>query len=178
MGRCWLMYLTRTAIIVVAENGSQLSIAAKPFRRTGSHLGGPSSWQGPSRQSFLVRAPFWHTSRTLRSFISKRDLKTNVARESKDLRGIDGRGRSGLVHLSETPPERSGTSVWCNRETGSCVAPYGKKFDWDVSNFDLAFLVENRFNRLVLFRENVLHRAEQGFGTGLDARLTRHSSFA
>ncbi len=86
---------------------------------------------------------------------------------------IEGRGWSGLIYLSENPPERSGTSVWRNRESKSCIAPYGKNFDWNVSNFDLAYLVENRFNRLVLFRENVLHRAERGFGTGRDARLTQ-----
>lgn len=86
---------------------------------------------------------------------------------------IEGRGWSGLVYLSEHPPDRSGTSIWRDRKTGSCIAPYGARFDCNVSNFDLAYLVENKFNRLVLFRENVLHRAERGFGTGRNARLTQ-----
>ncbi len=36
----------------------------------------------------------------------------------------------------------------------------------------MVFEIENRFNRLVLFRDNVLHRLEYGFGRRLgDARL-------
>jgi hypothetical protein len=46
MGRCWLMYLTRTAIIVVAENGSQLSI--------GETI--PAYWQPSGRPIKLARA--------------------------------------------------------------------------------------------------------------------------
>jgi len=43
-----------------------------------------------------------------------------------------------------------------------------------MSRVKLALMAENRFNRLVLFRENVLHRAEDGFGqTAQNARLTQ-----
>jgi hypothetical protein len=83
------------------------------------------------------------------------------------------RGWSGLVYLSPDAPASSGTSIWRDKRTGLCVAGYGPKFDDDVRNFELALLVENRFNRLVLFRENVIHRAEHGFGYGKNARLTQ-----
>ena len=43
----------------------------------------------------------------------------------------------------------------------------------DPSEFELAYLAENRFNRAVLFRENVWHRLEHGFGEGTEARLTQ-----
>jgi hypothetical protein len=86
------------------------------------------------------------------------------------------RGWSGVVYLSPDAPPWSGTSVWRHRATGRCVAPYGALFERDSNvrdNFDLALLVENRYNRLVLLRESVLHRAETGFGAGRAARLTQ-----
>jgi hypothetical protein len=83
------------------------------------------------------------------------------------------RGWSGVVYLSPDAPPSSGTSVWREKKTGACVAAFGVKFDTAVEGFELAALVENRFNRLVLFRENVLHRAEHGFGEGNAARLTQ-----
>lgn len=86
---------------------------------------------------------------------------------------VEPRGWSGLVYLSPDAPPSSGTSIWRETKTGLCVVGYGARFDPNVSNFDLALFVENRFNRLVPFRENVLHRAEHGFGHGMNARLTQ-----
>lgn len=86
---------------------------------------------------------------------------------------IEPRGWSGVVYLSPSSPPESGTSIWRETRSRLCVAPYGIKFAADTGNFDQAYLVENRFNRLVLFRENVLHRAEHGFGRGKDARLSQ-----
>jgi hypothetical protein len=86
---------------------------------------------------------------------------------------IDQRGWSGVVYLSPDAPPSAGTSIWREKKSGLCIAGFGAKFDWDTSNFDLALLVENKFNRMVLFRENVLHRGEHGFGEGKDARLTQ-----
>jgi hypothetical protein len=83
------------------------------------------------------------------------------------------RGWSGLVYLSPDAPPSSGTSIWRDKATGLCIAPYGVKFEHDLPGFELVLLVENRFNRLVLFRENVLHRAEHGFSDGKNARLTQ-----
>lgn len=88
-------------------------------------------------------------------------------------RDVEPRGWSGVVYLSPDAPPSSGTSIWREKATGLCVAAFGPKFDANVSNFELALLLENRFNRLVLFRENVLHRAEHGFGQGKQARLTQ-----
>jgi hypothetical protein len=83
------------------------------------------------------------------------------------------RGWSGLVYLSPDAPPSSGTSIWRDKTTGLCVASYGAKFEYELPRFELALLVENRFNRLLLFRENVLHRAEHGFGVGRNSRLTQ-----
>lgn len=86
------------------------------------------------------------------------------------------RGWSGVVYLSPDAPPSAGTSIWRERASGLCVAPKGAQFHTGpaAERFDLALLAENRFNRLVLCRESVLHRAEHGFGDGLaDARLTQ-----
>ena len=82
-------------------------------------------------------------------------------------------GWSGVVYLSPDAPSTSGTSIWREKKSGLCIAPLGSVFRPDFENFDVACLVENKFNRLVLFRENVLHRAGPGFGNGKDARLTQ-----
>ena len=75
------------------------------------------------------------------------------------------RGWSGLVYLSPDAPPKLGTTIWREKKTHRCIASKGDKYDQDIDKFDLALLIENRFNRLVLFRENVLHRAGYGFGT-------------
>lgn len=82
------------------------------------------------------------------------------------------RGWSGLVYLSPDAPPEAGTSIWRERASGRCVAGFGARFDVG-DGFERVLRVENRYNRLVLFRENVLHRVEQSFGLGLDARLTQ-----
>ena len=86
---------------------------------------------------------------------------------------IETRGWTGVVYLSENPPSRAGTTIWRSRETGKCIAPYGRSFDNPVEDFELVHYIENRFNRLCLFRENVLHRAERGWGSGRNSRLTQ-----
>jgi hypothetical protein len=87
------------------------------------------------------------------------------------------RGWSGVVYLSPNAPLWSGTSIWRHTGTGKCIASEGVRYyqDPDIYNhFQLAFLVENRYNRLLLFRENILHRVETGFGTNpTTARLTQ-----
>lgn len=86
------------------------------------------------------------------------------------------RGWSGLVYLTPEAPASTGTSIWMDIERKSCVAGHGAVFyrGAAMSQLKLALMVENRFNRLVLFRENVLHRAEHGFGhTTEEARLTQ-----
>lgn len=84
------------------------------------------------------------------------------------------RGWSGVVYLTPDAPPDVGTTIWREKASGRCVASKGAKFEHDAEKFELALLVENRFNRLVLFRENVLHRAEHGFGmTPETARLTQ-----
>ena len=86
---------------------------------------------------------------------------------------LEERGWSGVVYLSPDAPASAGTSFWRNRRTGRCVASFGEQYHRDPAEFELAFLAENRFNRAVLFRENIWHRVEHGFGEGSDARLTQ-----
>lgn len=86
---------------------------------------------------------------------------------------LERRGWSGVVYLSPDGPVECGTSIWRERISGLCIAKYGSTFHDDCRKFELALHIENRFNRLVLFRENVLHRGEHGFGTGRNARLTQ-----
>ena len=86
---------------------------------------------------------------------------------------LEDRGWSGVVYLSPDAPRTAGTSFWRNRATGRCVASFNEKYHFAPSEFELAFLAENRFNRAVLFRENIWHRVEHGFGEGTEARLTQ-----
>jgi len=84
------------------------------------------------------------------------------------------RGWSGVVYLTPGEYPDSGTTIWRELGTGRCVAKKGPLFVDDVDGFEKIMTIENKFNRLVLFRENVLHRVEPGFGDGPDnGRLTQ-----
>jgi hypothetical protein len=86
------------------------------------------------------------------------------------------RGWSGVVYLSPHAPPWSGTSIWRHTDTDTCITSPGVRYyqGADVrDHFDLACLIENRYNRLALFRENILHRVETAFGMGNNARLTQ-----
>lgn len=83
------------------------------------------------------------------------------------------RGWSGVCYLSPNPIAGSGTSFWKDTSTGKCIAEYGESFRRDLDSFEKVFEPANCYNRLVLFRENVLHRIERGFEKGKQARLTQ-----
>lgn len=74
-------------------------------------------------------------------------------------------GWSGLVYLTPGALPEFGTTIWRERKTNRCIGSKGNKYYQNHDEFDLALSIENHFNRLVLFRENVLHRAGYGFGT-------------
>jgi hypothetical protein len=89
---------------------------------------------------------------------------------------LPSRGWSGVVYL--TPNNQSfpeaGTSIFKHIETGLCIAKKGIEFSSQLEDYELAYFVENKFNRLVLFRENILHRVSSGFGQRVDSsRLTQ-----
>ena len=87
---------------------------------------------------------------------------------------LPGRGWSGIVYLTPGAPPGAGTSLWKFLPTGKCVMPFGIHSTHDPSSYAPVLTVENRFNRLVLIRENVLHRVEHGFGSTMeDGRLTQ-----
>lgn len=83
------------------------------------------------------------------------------------------RGWSGVCYLSPDPVDGSGTSFWRDKATGKCIAQFGETFRRDEQNFEKIFEPRNVYNRLVLFRENVLHKIENGFGSGKSARMTQ-----
>lgn len=87
---------------------------------------------------------------------------------------IERQGWSGVVYLGLSNAADSGTSIWKEVSTGRCTAAYGSFFAMDRSGFELVLHVPPRLNRLVLFRESVLHSAGRGYGsTRKDARLTQ-----
>lgn len=86
---------------------------------------------------------------------------------------LEGRGWSGVVYLSPDAQPSAGTSIWRRKDTGRCVGSFDEAYEQDAGRFELAYLAANRFNRAVLFRENVWHRLEHGFGHGNNARLTQ-----
>ena len=88
-------------------------------------------------------------------------------------------GWNGVIYLTpEVPPSTvSGTSFWRDRRTGRCVAGYGEMFSTDQQHFECMAFVTYKYNRLVLFRENVIHKVEGGFGRGKAARLTQSFFF-
>jgi hypothetical protein len=88
------------------------------------------------------------------------------------------RGWSGVVYLTPGAPLSAGTSLWKLSHTGRCVAPFGAHFSHNTSRYAPVLTIENRFNRLVLVRENVLHRVEHGFGSTIEnGRLTQSFFF-
>lgn len=87
---------------------------------------------------------------------------------------IEKQGWSGLVYLSKNAPTGSGTSIWIDNSTKQYTAGKGPFFRRDIENFTKLLEIENVYNRLILFRENVLHQASKGFGTSkYNGRLTQ-----
>jgi hypothetical protein len=101
------------------------------------------------------------------------DYKGSSIHHHWALGDVEPRGWSGLVYLSPSAPPWSGTSIILDTDTGGCVGSYNKAFGYDWSHCRRLLRIENRYNRLVLFRENVLHIVERGFGHGQNARLTQ-----
>ncbi len=88
------------------------------------------------------------------------------------------RGWNGVVYLSPDAPAsaRAGTTFWRDKASGRCIAGHGELFSLDRDKYECVLFVEYVYNRLIMFRENVLHKVEGGFGRGKAARLT-HSFF-
>ena len=88
------------------------------------------------------------------------------------------KGWSGVLYLTPDAPPESGTSFYRDRASQRCVAGYGEFFDFEHDRYEEVLRVDNVFNRLVLFRENLLHFAHPGFGQGVRRRLTQTFFFA
>jgi hypothetical protein len=89
------------------------------------------------------------------------------------------RGWSGVVYMSREVPAgiKSGTSFWRDRRSGRCVAEFGELFSLERDKFECVYFVPYVYNRLIMFRENVLHKVEGGFGRGKAARMTQSFFF-
>lgn len=126
----------------------------------------------PDRESWATMGDGWNGAFHLH-FAGKRGAGFAIHHHYKK-GDIYPRGWSGVVYLSPGAPGPSGTTIWLDKNTGKCIARAGAVFSKDMERFEKIFTVQNRFNRLVLFRENVLHRAEPGFGDSRETgRLTQ-----
>jgi len=80
---------------------------------------------------------------------------------------------SCIVYLSPDPIDDSGTSFYKHKETGSISyhdTELGKEIEKDGNNTDAwvkTDVVANRFNRAVLFRGDLWHKADNYFGNDL-----------
>ena len=80
---------------------------------------------------------------------------------------------AGVVFLDRNPHQLGGTSFWQCRSARSGRAMTGRRvYDGRTYRFRPTLRVQARFNRLVLFPSDVLHRGEPGYGSCLqDGRL-------
>lgn len=88
-----------------------------------------------------------------------------------------GEGWVGVVYLNPRPLSGSGSTIWRDRRTGYC---YSRELvdEFDPRNFELCLNVKNVYNRIVLCRASVFHRAEPGFGfSQRSARLVQTFMF-
>jgi hypothetical protein len=79
---------------------------------------------------------------------------------------------AGVLYLTPNAPRWSGTALYRHKETGE----YEKKGDnhegYDYTKWDKTDVIANRYNRLVLYRGNMFHAAQEYFGsTPYDGRL-------
>lgn len=100
---------------------------------------------------------------------------------------------SALIYLSLPEHARGGTSFWRHRDTGwlrcapaSELARHGLELQrdfhldqgHDTTRWEPWQRIDMRFNRLVLFRADLWHSADPGFGrTRAEARLTQNFPF-
>lgn len=80
-------------------------------------------------------------------------------------------GYSGVVYLDENQ-SKSGTKIWKNMKTNSIKGTFGPFFEkyakpgnnqWKIYKH-----IENKFNRLVLFKGDVFHSGDAGYGNTID----------
>ena len=77
-------------------------------------------------------------------------------------------GYSGVVYLSQNT-NNSGTKIWKRKSTNSIIGEYGPFFEYyDINHWDLYKNVQAKFNRIVLFKGNVFHSGDAGFGDNID----------
>lgn len=80
-------------------------------------------------------------------------------------------GWSGLVYLNPDCDPSKGTSIWRHRKTGKCYSA-DCIYSFNLDEFESVLVVENVYNRLVMFRASIIHMGEEGFGyRRQDARL-------
>jgi hypothetical protein len=80
---------------------------------------------------------------------------------------------AGVVFLDRNGPEVGGTSFWQNRYSRSGQSSSIERlYDARTYRYRPTLRVQSRFNRLILFPSDILHRGEAGYGNGFqDGRL-------
>lgn len=78
------------------------------------------------------------------------------------------RGYSGVVYLN-TQNSNSGTKIWKQKCTGKITGNYGPFFSYyNSENWELYKHIAPKYNRLVLFKGDVYHSGDGGFGSTFD----------
>lgn len=77
-------------------------------------------------------------------------------------------GYSGVVYLHENPSMKSGTKIWMNKKTNSIKGEFGPFFEKQNENWEVYKHVDNKFNRLVLFKGDIFHSGDMGYGNKIE----------
>lgn len=87
---------------------------------------------------------------------------------------------AGVLFLTPDAPLESGTGLYRHKDTGVSTYPHNnpslanvlENDGSDYTKWELADVISNKFNRLVLYRGDLFHSSQQYFGHGLhDGRL-------
>ena len=77
-------------------------------------------------------------------------------------------GYSGVVYLNKSF-NNSGTKIWKSKKTGKITGEFGPFFEkYNSNNWTLYKHIQPKFNRLVLFKGDVFHSGDAGFGTTME----------
>ena len=88
-------------------------------------------------------------------------------------------GWSVVLYLSPDAPKESGTSIWRCVDTDKCwdmKSVYLEK-EKNCREYKREITIDNVYNRCILFRSEVFHAAEPGFGNTGDINNIRLISF-
>lgn len=110
-----------------------------------------SSWQGSLH--YKVTEPFYSRACVIHSHVSDSFM-----------------GFNAVIGLN--PDGNAETTLWKNTKTGKCIAISRPLDSSSEVNFELCLRIPLLYNRCILFRNDVYHRGEPGWGTDVeDSRM-------